>query len=419
MNLIDKILERENMGEALRRVVKNDGAAGVDGMKASELLDYCKVHWHDIRERIKQGKYKPQAVRRVEIRKEGGGVRLLGIPTVMDRMIQQAIHQVLSPMYESEFSDHSFGFRAGRNQHQALAVATSFVNEGFTWVVDMDMEKFFDRVNHDYLLNLLSQRIEDKLVLKLIRAIVESGVMVGGVFTESDEGVPQGGPLSPLLSNILLDKLDKELEARNLRFVRYADDCSIYVGSEKAGKRVLESVTMFIEKRLKLKVNKEKSAVRRPSKFTVLGHSFYKTTGSWALRIAEKSYLKLKAKIREITRKTRPYAMHTRIKKLNDLTRGWMSYFKLADGRNKLEAIDEWTRRRLRYCHWHDWKRVRTRIKELRKLGVSANKAFQWACTRKGGWRIAASPILQTTLNTNYFGQLGYRSFTQQRGNAR
>jgi RNA-directed DNA polymerase len=415
MNLIDRILERGNMGEALRRVVKNDGAAGVDGMKASELLDHCKVHWHEIRERIKQGKYKPQAVRRVEIRKEGGGVRLLGIPTVLDRMIQQAIHQVLSPMYEPGFSDHSYGFRVGRNQHQALEAATGFVNEGFTWVVDMDLEKFFDRVNHDYLLNLLSQRIEDKLVLKLIRAMVESGVMIGGVFTESAEGVPQGGPLSPLLSNILLDRLDKELEARNLRFVRYADDCSIYVGSEKAGRRVLESVTTFIEKRLKLKVNREKSAVRRPFKVTVLGHSFYKMTGGWALRIAEKSYRKLKAKIREITRKTRPYAMHTRLKKLNDLTRGWMNYFRLADGRKKLEAIDEWTRRRLRCCHWHDWKRVGRRIKELRKMGVSPGKAYQWACTRKGGWRISGSPILQTTLNGNYFRQLGLRSLTQPR----
>ena len=418
MDLIGKILDRENMGEALRRVVKNDGAAGVDGMKASELLDHCKVHWGEIKALILSGKYKPQAVRRVEIRKEGGGTRLLGIPTVVDRMIQQAIHQVLSPMYEPGFSNHSFGFRVGRNQHQALAAATGYVNGGFTWVVDMDMEKFFDRVNHDYLLNLLSQRIEDKLLLKLIRAIVESGVMVGGVFTESGEGVPQGGPLSPLLSNILLDGLDKELEARSLRFVRYADDCSIYVGSEKAGKRVLESMTKFIEKRLKLKVNREKSAVRRPSKFTLLGHSFYKMDGRWALRIAEKSYRKLKAKIREITRKTRPYAMHTRIRLLNELTRGWVNYFKLAAGRKKLATIDEWTRRRLRCCHWHDWKRVRTRIKELGKLGVGAGKAFQWACTRKGGWHIAASPILQTTLSNRYLQSLGLRSLTQQRGNA-
>ena len=418
MHLIEKILGRENMAEALRRVEKNDGAAGIDGMKASELLDYCKAHWHGIRGRIMEGRYKPQAVRRVEIRKESGGVRLLGIPTVLDRMIQQAIHQVLSPMYEPEFSDRSYGFRVGRNQHQALEQSTSYINEGFAWVVDMDMEKFFDRVNHDYLLNLLSQRIEDKLVLKLIRAIVESGVMIGGVFSEQGEGVPQGGPLSPLLSNILLDKLDKELEARNLRFVRYADDCSIYVGSEKAGKRVLESVTKFIEKKLKLKVNREKSAVRRPSKFSILGHSFYKVSGKWALRIAAKSYLKLKAKIRTITRKTRPYAMHTRIKQLTDLSRGWTNYFKLADGRKHLEAIDEWTRRRLRYCCWHDWKRVRTRMKELRKLGVSADKAFQWACTRKGGWRIAASPILHTTLTVTHFRQLGYRSFTQQRGTA-
>lgn len=415
MNLIDKILDRENMGEALRRVVKNDGAAGIDGMKASELLDFCKAHWHEIKDQIMRGKYKPQAVRRVEIRKESGGVRLLGIPTVVDRMIQQAIHQVLSPMYEPEFSDRSYGFRVGRSQHQALATATGFINEGFTWIVDVDMEKFFDRVNHDYLMNLLSERIADKLVLKLIRAIIESGIMVGGVFTESEEGVPQGGPLSPLLSNIILDMLDKELEARNLRFVRYADDCSIYVGSQKAGKRVLESVTTFVEKRLKLKVNKTKSGVRRPSKFTILGHSFYKSSGEWALRIADKSYQKLKAKIREITRKTRPYAMHTRLRKLSDLTRGWTNYFKLADGRAKLQAIDEWTRRRLRYCHWHNWKRVRTRIRELRKLGLSEDQAFQWACTRKGGWRVANSPILKRTLSNTHLKTIGYRSFIQPR----
>jgi group II intron reverse transcriptase/maturase len=401
------------MGKAMRRVVKNDGAAGVDGMKASELLDHCNAHWSEIRERILMGKYKPQAVRRVEIRKDGGGMRLLGIPTVVDRMIQQAIHQVLSPIYEPTFSERSYGFRAGRNQHQALEQSLAYVNEGFTWVVDLDMEKFFDRVNHDYLLNLLSQRIEDKLVLKLIRAFVESGVMVGGVFEESDEGMPQGGPLSPLLSNILLDKLDKELEARNLRFVRYADDCSIYVGSEKAGHRVLESVTGFVEKKLKLKVNRTRSGVRRPSKFDILGYGFYKSTGEWALRIAEKSYRKVKAKIREITRKTRPYGMQTRLWKLNALTRGWMNYFKLADGRKKLLAVDQWTRRRLRYCQWHDWKRVRTRIRELQKLGVSKDQAFQWACTRKGGWRTAGSPILSTTLTDKHLQQIGYRSFAQ------
>jgi group II intron reverse transcriptase/maturase len=413
MNLIDRVLERENMDEAMLRVVGNDGAAGIDGMKASELRDYCKVHWSDIHARILLGKYKPHAVRRVEIRKDGGGTRLLGIPTVVDRMIQQALHQVLSPIYEPTFSERSYGFRPGRNQHQALEQSLAYVNDGFTWVVDLDMEKFFDRVNHDYLLNLLSQRIEDKLVLKLIRAFVESGAMVGGVFEASEEGLPQGGPLSPLLSNILLDRLDKELEARNLRFVRYADDCSIYVRSEKAGHRVLESVTAFVEKKLKLRVNRTKSGVRRPSKFDILGHGFYKSAGRWALRIAEKSYRKVKAKIREITRKTRPFGMQTRLRKLGDLTRGWMNYFKLADGRKKLLAVDQWTRRRLRCCQWHDWKRVRTRVRELQKLGASHDQAFQWACTRKGGWRTAGSPILSTTLTDKHLQRIGYESFVQ------
>jgi len=271
------------------------------------------------------------------------------------------------------------------------------------------MEKFFDRVNHDYLMNLLSQRITDKLLLKLLRAILESGVMVGGVVSPPEEGVPQGGPISPLLSNILLDKLDKELEARNLRFVRYADDCSIYVKSERAGQRVLESVTNFVEKKLKLRVNREKSAVRRPTRFDILGYSYYKSTKVWALRIAAKSYRKLKFKIREITRKTRPYSMRTRLRKLTDLKRGWMAYFKLADGRKALGAVDEWTRRRLRYCYWHQWKRVRTRIRELVKLGVERDKAYQWACTRKGGWRTAGSPILSTTLTNKRLQAIGYK----------
>jgi group II intron reverse transcriptase/maturase len=324
-------------------------------------------------------------------------------------MLQQAIQQVLSPIYDPDFSERSYGFRLGRSAHQAVEQSLAYVNEGYTWVVDLDMEKFFDRVNHDYLMNLLSQRIEDKRLLKLLRAILESGVMIGGVFCTTEEGVPQGGPLSPLLSNILLDKLDKELEERKLRFVRYADDCSIYVRSEKAGKRVLESVTNFVEKKLKLRVNREKSAVRRPTRFDILGYSYYKSTKVWALRIAAKSYRKLKVKIREITRKTRPYAMHTRLRKLTDLTRGWMGYFKLADGRKALEAVDEWTRRRLRYCHWHQWKRVRTRIRELVKLGVKQNQAYQWACTRKGGWRTAGSPILSTTLTNNHLQGLGYK----------
>lgn len=407
--LLEKVLETGNLANALARVVRNGGAAGIDGMGVEQLQAHYDANWPKLRDQILEGKYKPQPVRRVEIRKETGGVRLLGIPTVIDRMIQQAIQQVLSPIYDPDFSDRSYGFRVGRSAHQAVEQSLAYVNEGYTWIVDLDMEKFFDRVNHDYLMNLLSQRIMDKLLLKLLRAILESGVMIGGVFCASEEGVPQGGPLSPLLSNILLDKLDKELEGRNLRFVRYADDCSIYVRSEKAGKRVLESVTNFVEKQLKLRVNREKSAVRRPMRFDILGYSYYKSTKVWALRIASKSYRKLKVKIREITRKTRPYAMQTRLRKLTDLTRGWMGYFQLADGRKTLDAVDEWTRRRIRYCQWHQWKRVRTRIRELVKLGVEPNRAYQWACTRKGGWRTAGSPILSTTLTNKHLQELGYK----------
>jgi RNA-directed DNA polymerase len=393
----------------LARVVRNGGAAGIDGMGVEQLQAHHDANWPKLRGQILEGKYKPQPVRRVEIRKETGGMRLLGIPTVIDRMLQQAIQQVLSPIYDPDFSERSYGFRLGRSAHQAVEQSLAYVNEGYTWVVDLDMEKFFDRVNHDYLMNLLSQRIEDKRLLKLLRAILESGVMIGGVFCTTEEGVPQGGPLSPLLSNILLDKLDKELEARQLRFVRYADDCSIYVRSEKAGRRVLESVTKFVEKKLKLRVNREKSAVRRPTRFDILGYSYYKSSEVWALRIAAKSYRKLKVKIREITRKTRPHSMKTRTRKLTDLTRGWMGYFKLADGRKVLADVDEWIRRRLRYCHWHQWKRVRTRIRELVKLGVERNQAYQWACTRKGGWRTAGSPILSTTLTNKYLQEIGYR----------
>jgi RNA-directed DNA polymerase len=412
--LLEEILEAGNLNAAYKRVKANRGSHGVDGMGVDRLLPYLKLHGGELRQSLLDGTYRPQPVRRVEIPKPDGGVRLLGIPTVIDRMIQQAISQVLSLIYEPLFSHYSFGFRPNRSAHDAIRQAQVHINEGNHTVVDIDLEKFFDRVNHDKLMSLLAREVSDKRVLKLIRAYLQSGVMIGGLISATEEGTPQGGPLSPLLSNVMLDELDKELERRGHRFCRYADDCNIYVKSHRAGERVMNGVTEFIEHRLKLRVNREKSAVDSPTRRKFLGFSFYwDKTGTARMRLHPKPMKRLKEKVRAITSRSNSMAMEVRINKLNALTRGWVNYYRPADMLKHCLSLDEWIRARLRMCYWKQWKRTKARYENLRRLGLSIDLAWRNANTRKGYWRTASSPILLTTLTIKHFSRLGLLSLTE------
>lgn len=413
-NLMERILARTNMNIAYKRVVRNKGSHGIDGMKVDELLTYLKENGENLCKELLEGSYKPKPVRRVEIPKPYGGVRLLGIPTVVDRMIQQAIAQELTPIFEPKFSDYSFGFRPNRNAHQAILKAQEYMNAGYRWVVDIDLAKYFDTVNHDKLMALIAREVKDKRVLKLIRAYLNSGVMINGVKVETEKGCPQGGPLSPLLSNIMLNELDKELEKRNHKFCRYADDNQLYVKSKKAAKRVMESITNFIEGKLKLKVNKDKSAVDRPWKRKFLGYSFYIKQKDIGIRIHPKSIKKVKSKVKAITSRSNAWSMEYRILKLRQVITGWVSYFRLADMKYICREIDEWTRRRLRMCYWKQWKKIKTKYNNLVKLGIDNYKAWEWANTRKGYWRISNSPILARTFTNKFFETLGYLSFTKR-----
>lgn len=413
-SLLERILARENMILAMKRVIRNKGSHGIDGMRVDELRPYIIENWHSIRQKLLEGRYKPSPVRRVEIPKPDGGVRLLGIPTVLDRLIQQAIAQELNKIYDPTFSESSYGFRPNKSAKQAILKAREYINEGNKWVVDMDLEKFFDKVNHDILMERLSRKIKDKRMLKLIRAYLESGVMLNGIKINSEEGTPQGGPLSPLLTNILLDEVDKELEKRGHKFCRFADDCNIYVKSEKAGKRVMESIKEIIECRLKLKVNEKKSAVDLVSRRKFLGFSFYFGKDGVSIRIHEKSYNRFKEKIREITNRNTGVSNIYRINRLNEYTVGWINYFAVANATIKIRDLERWIRRRLRACIWKQWKRVRTRGRNLIKLGVAESKAWQFANTRKGYWRISNSPILDITLNNKYLENLGYKSISKR-----
>jgi RNA-directed DNA polymerase len=414
MVTIESIVNERNLLTACQQVVQNGGAPGIDGMRTEELYSYLVSHWQELQETLRQGNYWPEAVRRVEIPKPNGGVRQLGIPTVIDRMLQQSMAQELDKHYDSEFSATSYGFRKGRSAHDALGQATEYLNSGLTYIVEIDLEKFFDRVNHDRLMSRLSQRIGDKEVLRLIRRYLTCGVMENGVKRASTEGTPQGGPLSPILSNIVLDELDKELEKRGLRYVRYADDISIFVGSQRAAERVLEGISQWIEERLKLRVNREKSGIRRPSGGQLLGFGFWHAKGGEIRpRVSEKSYTRLKDKIRKVTSRSWPVSMDERIAKLMQATRGWVNYFAHADAKQRLTRIEEWTQSRLRMCIWKQWKRVRTRIASLQKLGVNKQKAYEWGNTRKGYWRIAHSPIMQTTVTCERLKQKGYIPLTE------
>ena len=403
---MEEVCGRENCQQALRRVKANKGSPGIDGMKVSELPGYLKQHWLAIREQLLSGTYQPQAVRRVEIAKPDGGMRKLGIPTVLDRFIQQAVMQVLQRRWDPTFSEHSHGFRPQRSAHQAVAKAQQYITEGNRWVVDLDLEKFFDRVNHDKLMAAIARRVSDKRMLKLIRAFLESGVMENGLVSSVEEGTPQGGPLSPLLSNLVLDELDRELERRQHRFVRYADDCNIYVASERAGKRVMQSVTSFIQRRLKLKVNETKSAVARPQERKFLGFSF---TGGAEVkrRVAPKALLRCKQRVRELTRRTRGISLEQMTKELASYLRGWKSYFGYCQPPSVLRGLDQWIRRRMRSLIWKQWKRSLVRFARLRQRNIGPDLAAQTAGSPHGPWRIANSPALSLAFPIASFDALG------------
>ena len=408
--LLEEIISKSNMHLAYQRVTGNKGVAGVDGIEVTDFSGQLKAEWVSVKAKLETGAYQPQAVKRVRIPKPNGGERKLGIPTYMDRLIQQAISQELTKMYDADFSENSYGFRAERNAHQALQKAREYINSGYSHVVDLDLAQFFDRVNHDYLMNELSRKIGDKRVLKLIHKILRAEIQEQGELTRSKQGVPQGGPLSPLLSNIILDKLDKELEKRGHRFVRYADDISIYVKSKRAGERVMESISTFIEKELKLKVNIEKSSVTRPWFSKLLGFTFYHKKGEKGISIHRKSIAAYKDKIRAITCRSKPYAMEERMMQIRRLNYGWGNYFKLSEAGSVFERLDEWVRSRIRLCYWIQWKKVKTRTRQLERLGIKSYQAYQWGNTRKGHWRTVHSPILTRALDNAFLKKAGLAS---------
>lgn len=408
--LLEEILSRPNMLAAYDRVTGNKGAAGIDGVEVKNFKLQLDGEWVQIKSQVENGSYQPQAVKRVTIPKPNGGERHLGIPTYMDRLIQQAISQVLMKQYEPTFSENSYGFRAEKNAHQAALKAKEYINAGYSHVVDLDLSQFFDRVNHDYLMNELSRRITDKRVLRLIHKILRSEIADGKTLTPSKQGVPQGGPLSPLLSNIILDRLDKELEKRGLRYVRYADDCSIYVKSKRSGERVMESITRYIEKELKLVVNTVKSSVTRPWLMKLLGFTFYHKKGEKGISVHRKSIAGYKDKIRAITCRSKPYSMPYRLGQIRQLNTGWGHYFKLSEAKSVFEELDKWVRSRVRLCYWQQWKRPRTRTAELAKLGIPLFQSYQWGLTRKGKWRSVQSPVLRRALSNSYLKKEGFTS---------
>ena len=408
--MLEQILSRENLIPALKRVERNKGSHGVDEMPVQNLRAHLMEHWAEIKKQILEGTYHPQPVRRVEIPKPNGGKRMLGIPTVTDRFIQQAIAQVLTKVYDPTFSSQSYGFRPNKRGHDAVRQARKYIKQGYRWVVDIDLEKFFDKVNHDRLMRTLSKRINDPNLLRLIRRYLQAGIMEGGLVRPNTEGTPQGGPLSPLLSNIVLDELDKELERRGLHFVRYADDCNIYVRSKRAGLRVMESITQFIEGKLKLKVNQQKSAVDRPWNRKFLGFSFTFHTENPKIRISKESIKRFKRQVRHLTSRKKSVSMEVRIEKLNRYLVGWLGYYQLAETPSIFKALDGWIRRRLRMIRWKEWKKVQTKYKNLIRLGVKRGKAWEWANTRKAYWRIAKSPILHKALGEQYWIHQGLKS---------
>lgn len=411
--LMEEIVSRGNMMGAYSRVVANKGAAGVDGMPVTGLMDYLRREWERIKEELLAGVYAPQPVRKVEIPKPGGGSRMLGIPTVLDRLIQQAVHQVLSPCFDPDFSEHSYGFRPGRSAQQAVKAARSYVAEGCRWVVDLDLEKFFDRVNHDILMSRVKRKVKDQRVLRLIDGYLKAGMFEGGVATARSEGTPQGGPLSPLLSNILLDELDKELEERGHSFCRYADDCNIYVASRASGERVMASISEFLSGRLKLTVNRNKSAVDRPWNRSFLGYSmtFHRKP---RLKVASKSVERVKAIIREACRRGKGQRLGTVIKGLSPKLQGWVNYFRYSEVKGLFEELDGWVRRKLRCILWRQWKRTYTRVKNLIRLGLPKETALKSAMNGRGPWWNAGAAHMHKAIGKPFFERLGLVSLMAQ-----
>lgn len=411
--LLQKVVSRENLMVAHRRVVQNGGAPGVDGMTVGELMPYCRQHWPAIREQLLSGTYQPSAVRKVEIPKPAGGVRTLGIPTVLDRLIQQAISQVLTPLFDPTFSDGSFGFRPGRSTHQAVQRARQHMAAGHRWVVDLDLEKFFDRVNHDVLLARLRRRVKDRRLLGLIHRYLVAGMMEGGLVSPRTEGTPQGSPLSPLLSNVILDDLDKGLEHRGHRFVRYADDCNVYVRSRRAGQRVMASLERFLRERLRLQVNRAKSAVARPWERKFLGYSVTNHHQP-KLKVAAESVKRFKAKLRQMFHKGRGRALRTVVKDLAPVIRGWIGYYRLAEVKGVFEDLDQWIRRKLRGILWRQWKRWRTRLRELCRRGIDRARAAASALNGHGPWWNAGASHMNEAVPTSALRQLGLMSLLEE-----
>ena len=416
--MIKEITNRENLNKAYLQVYRNKGAAGVDEVQVSELQELLQTHKEQYIEQIENGSYQTSPILGVEIPKSKGKTRLLGIPTAIDRLFQQALHQVLQPIFEPEFQKHSYGFRPNRNAHQAVEQSLSNINSGYQYIVDIDLKSFFDEVEHYVLLELIYKKVRCEKVMKLLRSFLRAPIQIKGKLQKRRKGVPQGSPLSPLLSNILLNELDKELEKRGHRYVRYADDFSIYVKSEASAKRVGNSIYKFLRDKLHLSINREKSGIRKPLNFTTLGFGFVPTykkgeKGKYQLVVKESKWQELKAKLKRITKKTIPASFDERITKINLLIKGWVNYFKLASIQQKLKKLDAWLRNRLRYCIWHHWKKPERKRKNLIRLGIDPNQAYAWSRTRMGGWRVAKSPILITTITINRLEKRGYVSLSE------
>lgn len=412
--LLERILHRNNLNAAYKRIKRNGGAAGIDGMTVDEMLPYLKEHGDELVQSIRGGWYKPKPVRRVEIPKPDGGVRLLGVPTVIDRMIQQAVVQVLQPIFEETFSDSSYGFRPNRNAQQAINRARDYYDDGYTQVVDLDLAKYFDTVNHDLLMDMVREQVSEAGVLKLIRKFLKSGVMANGLVSATNEGTPQGGNLSPLLSNIYLTKFDRMLENRGHKFVRYADDCNIYIKSRRAAERVMESCVKYLEDKLKLKVNRQKSQTGSPLNLKFLGFSLCKIGKKTGIRPHGKTLKRFKDKIREITSRKQGRSIAVILSNLKRYTTGWLGYYAIADMKSHIQALNEWTRRRIRQIFWKQWKRVSAKFDNLKRLGIPKCKAWEWANSRLGYWRLSHSWVLTRTLTNEYLVSIGYDDISKR-----